>query len=144
MKIVRITISIFTIVYCQSRQKAWLNKHWRTVWNILVYQQTANQTLWNMKRGPGSIWFIFNKGSAACSWPQINPWWRPGRCMFRLSVFDETLHITISLVKQELLYGRKMTSEHKVPLRGAAFCLCQMQRAPQVQIPKVTFSWNLQ
>lgn len=64
--------------------------------------------------------------------------------MFRLSAFDEMLHITISLVKQELLYGRKMTSEHKVPLRGAAFCLCQMQRAPQVQIPKVTFSWNLQ
>lgn len=58
--------------------------------------------------------------------------------MFRLLMFHEMLHITFSLVKQELLCGRKMISEHKVPFRGTAFCFSQMQRAPQVQISKVT------
>lgn len=42
--------------------------------------------------------------------------------------FNEMLHTTISLVKQELLYGRKMSNEHKVSLRAAAFSLSQMQR----------------
>lgn len=43
-------------------------------------------------------------------------------------VFNEMLHTTISLVKQELLYGKKIGSEHKVSLKAAASSLSQMQR----------------
>lgn len=96
-----------------------------------------------LKRGSDSVWFGFNKGSASHSCPQINPWWRAGRCTFRLLTFNEMLHPTISLVKQELPYGRKVTSEHKVLLRDAVFCLSQIKKAPQVWIPMVTSRWNL-
>lgn len=36
-----------------------------------------------------------------------------------------------------------MSREHEIPLWGSAFCLSQMRRALQVQILKVTSSWNL-